>query len=328
MKLVFLERDTVTAGDLNFAGIEALGDVTYCGNGNTDWKAGEFPAPLREAEVLILNKTRVTREFLAECPALRCICLLATGYNNIDAQAVRERGIVVCNVPGYSTDAVAQLVFGFFLQLAASMPQYERSVRDGVWCSSTRYTYLSWPITELAGKTLGIIGYGSIGRRVSKIGTSFGMRVLVYTRTVPTLSGPDVSVYDLAATFCSLEMVLRESDFLTLHCPLTEETHGLIGAPQLAMMKPTAFLVNTSRGGVVEEAALADALNAGRLAGAGIDVLETEPMTASCPYRTAKNCLVTPHIAWASREARARLLKEVEKNIRVFQNGSTRNRVI
>lgn len=319
--IVFLERDTVTAGDMDLSGIESIGDVTYCGNGSTDWKAGEFPAPLKDAEVLILNKTKITREFLAECPALRCICLLATGYNNIDPAAVKERDIAVCNVPGYSTDAVAQLAFGLLLQLAGSLPQYETSVREGLWCASSRYTYLSWPIVELAGKTLGIVGYGTIGRKVAEIGKAFGMRILVHTRTVPAVSDPSVR-------FGTLEQVLRESDALTLHCPLTPETQGMIGKAELALMKPTAFLINTSRGGVVEEQALADALNAGRLAGAGIDVLETEPMPISCPYRTARNCLVTPHVAWAAYESRKRLLGEVESNIRAFLAGSPRNRVL
>ena len=319
-RIVFLERDTVTAGDMDFSGIESLGDVTYCGNGNTDWAPGAFPAPLRDAEILILNKTKITRTFLAECPSLRCVCLLATGYNNIDPDAVRERGVAVCNVPGYSTDAVAQLTFGLLLQLAGSLPQYEASVREGMWCASSRYTYLSWPITELAGKTLGVVGYGTIGRKVAQIGRAFGMRVLAHTRTVPS-NASDV-------TFCSLEDLLRQADVLTLHCPLTPHTKGLLGKDRLALMKPTAFLLNTSRGGVVDEQALADALNAGRLAGAGIDVLETEPMPRDCPYRTAKNCLVTPHVAWAARESRARLLGEVERNIRAFLSGAPRNRVL
>lgn len=314
MKILFLERTTVTAGDMDFAPFDTLGEVVYCESYNKE----EMRAAAKDAEVLILNKTVVDKAFFDACPKLKCICLLATGYNNIDLVAAKERGVAVCNVPGYSTDSVAQLVFGFFLQLAVSLPQYEKSVRDGVWCASNRYTYLSWPITELAGKILGIIGYGEIGRKVAKIGDAFGMKILVHTRTVRE-DGP--------VTFCSLEEVLKNADFLSLHCPLTEQTRGLIGEKELAMMKPTAFLVNTSRGGVVQEKPLADALNSGRLAGAGIDVLETEPMVSSCPYRTAKNCLVTPHVAWAAKEARARLLAEVAENIRAFSNGERRNRV-
>lgn len=314
MKILFLERTTVTAGDMDFTPFETLGEVVYCESYNKE----EMRAAAKDAEVLILNKTVVDRTFFDACPKLKCICLLATGYNNIDLVTAKERGVAVCNVPGYSTDSVAQLVFGFFLQLAVSLPQYEKSVRDGVWCASNRYTYLSWNISELAGKTLGIVGYGEIGRKVAKIGDAFGMKILVHTRTVRE-DGP--------VTFCSLEEVLKNADFLSLHCPLTEQTRGMIGEKELAMMKPTAFLVNTSRGGVVQEQPLADALNSGRLAGAGIDVLETEPMASSCPYRTAKNCLVTPHIAWAAKEARARLLAEVAENIRAFSNGERRNRV-
>ncbi len=314
MKLVFLERTTVTVGDMDLSPFDALGEVVYC----ESYHKEEMRTAAADADVLILNKTVVDRAFFDACPKLKCICLLATGYNNIDLVTARERGVAVCNVPGYSTDAVAQLVFGFFLQFAASMPKYQASVRDGVWCASTRYTYLSWGITELSGKTLGIVGYGGIGRKVAEIGRAFGMKILVYTRTPE--EEPDTE-------FASLEEVLSRSDFFTLHCPLTEQTKGLIGREQLAMMKPTAYLVNTSRGAVVNEQALAEALNTGVIAGAGIDVLETEPMPADCPYRTAKNCYVTPHIGWAAKEARARLLVEVAENIRAFAKGKKRNRV-
>ena len=314
MNIVFLERTTVTVGDMDLTPFDALGEVTYC----ESYDKTEMRAAAKDAEVLIINKTVVDKAFFDACPKLKCICLLATGYNNVDLVTARERGVAVCNVPGYSTDAVAQLVFGFFLQFAASLPMYQSSVRDGVWCASTRSNYLSWPIHELAGKALGIIGYGGIGKKVGQIGNAFGMKVLVHTRT-PKEDG--------IAEFATLPEVLRRSDFLTLHCPLTEQTKGLIGREELAMMKPTAYLVNTSRGAVVEEQALAEALNNGVVAGAGIDVLDAEPMAISCPYRTAKNCLVTPHIGWAAQEARARLLLEVAENIRTFYAGERRNRV-
>jgi len=314
MKIVFLERTTVTTGDMDLSPFETLGEVVYC----ESYDKTQMREAAKDADVLILNKTVVDKAFFDACPRLKCICLLATGYNNIDLVTARERGIAVCNVPGYSTDAVAQLVFGFLLQLAVSLPQYQKSTRDGVWCSSTRSTYLSWEMHELAGKTLGIVGYGAIGQKVAQIGKAFGMHILVHTRTVRE---------DGIATFASLQEVLQHADFLSLHCPLTEQTKGLIGKQELEMMKPTAFLVNTSRGAVVQEQALADALNNGVIAGAGIDVLETEPMDSSCPYRTAKNCLVTPHIAWAATEARARLLVEVAENIRAFASGKRRNRV-
>jgi len=314
MKIVFLERTTVTTGDMDLSPFETLGEVVYC----ESYDKTQMREAAKDADVLILNKTVVDKAFFDACPRLKCICLLATGYNNIDLVTARERGIAVCNVPGYSTDAVAQLVFGFLLQLAVSLPQYQKSTRDGVWCSSTRSTYLSWEMHELAGKTLGIVGYGAIGQKVAQIGKAFGMHILVHTRTVRE---------DGIATFASLQEVLQHADFLSLHCPLTEQTKGLIGKQELEMMKPTAFLVNTSRGAVVQEQALADALNNGVIAGAGIDVLETEPLDSSCPYRTAKYCLVTPHIAWAATEARARLLVEVAENIRAFASGKRRNRV-
>ena len=314
MKIVFLERTTVTVGDMDLTPFDSLGEVVYC----ESYIKEEMRDAARDADVLILNKTVVDKAFFDACPKLKCICLLATGYNNIDLVTARERGVAVCNVPGYSTDAVAQLVFCFLLQFATSMPKYQASVRDGVWCASSRYTYLSWDIRELAGHTLGIVGYGGIGQKVAQIGRAIGMKILVHTRTPREEAGTE---------FVSLEEVLRRSDFLTLHCPLTDKTKGLIGREQLAMMKPTAYLVNTSRGAVVEEQALADALNSGVIAGAGIDVLETEPMELSCPYRTAKNCYVTPHVGWAAKESRARLLIEVARNIRAFAAGEKRNRV-
>lgn len=317
--ITFLERSAVTRGDVDFSPIEALGNVVYCGEERTDWAADALPQAVKNAQVLILNKTKITRAFLEQCPRLRLISILATGYNNIDLQAAKERGVCVCNVPGYSTDSVAQLTFGLILQLAGSLFAYETSVQNGDWCRAPGYTYLDYPITQLAGKTLGIVGYGAIGKKVALIGKAFGMNLTVTTRTVPE----DTQ----GAAFVPLETLLHTADFVTLHCPLTEQTKGMLSGERLLQMKPSAFLINTSRGAVVEEQALADALNNGVIAGAGIDVLETEPMPKDCPLLHAKNCLITPHVAWAAAEARRKLLYETEQNIRAFLDGRPRNRV-
>ena len=241
----------------------------------------------------------------------------------MDLDAAREFGIAVCNVPGYSTDSVAQLTFAFILNAATNMIPYADSVRDGDWARCKSYTYYRWEIRELAGKTIGIIGFGHIGRRVAEIARAFGMRVLVHTRTVPD----DASGKDAFVTFLPLSDVLENADFVTLHCPLTEQTRALINRDTLSHMKKTAFLINTSRGAVVDEQALTEALNSGQIAGAGIDVLDPEPMREDCLYRNAKNILITPHIAWAAREARERLIAEVAENLKAFQDGTLRNRV-
>ena len=314
MKILFLERTTIQDGRMNFSEIERKGDVVYC---DSLVQKDQYEA-VSDADFLIINKTKITEEFLCHAPKLKCIFLLATGYNNVDLASANAHNVGVCNVPGYSTDAVAQLTFSFILNFATQTIQYTDSVRAGDWANCSSYTYLTWPIHELNGKTLGIIGYGSIGQKVADIAKAFGMRILVYTRTPKD---------DSAVKFCSLEELLPASDFVTLHCPLTPETKGMMNRKTIALMKPTAYLINTSRGGAVDEYALADALNTDQIAGAGIDVLETEPMPKDCPYLQAKHILVTPHIAWAAVEARTRLIHEVAENIAAFQSGNRRNRV-
>ena len=319
MKILFLERDSVDPDGIGLSAIERLGTVRYLESLDPD----EQIRAASDADALIINKTVLTREYLSACPKLKCVCLLATGYNNVDLEAARELGIAVCNVPGYSTDAVAQLTFSFILNFATHMIPYAESVRNGAWMRCPSYTYYGWEIRELAGKAIGIIGFGNIGRRVAALAHAFGMRVLVHTRTVP----PDRSGIPFPAAFLQLDDLLKEADFVSLHCPLTEQTRSMINRETIAHMKRTAFLINTSRGAVVDELALTEALNSGRIAGAGIDVLDQEPMRPDCPYRNAKNILITPHIAWAAREARERLIAEVAENLKAFQNGILRNRV-
>ena len=244
--------------------------------------------------------------------------MLATGFNNVDIEAANARGIVVCNVPGYSTSSVVQHVFALILHFAARADDYAASVARGDWTRAETFSYLAYPTYELAGKTLGIFGFGTIGRAVSKVAAAFGMKVLAVSHRPAAYDGVE---------FTDTDSLFARSDYLTFHCPLTEETKGTANARTLSLMKPSAVLINTARGGVVEEEALAAALNENRLRGAGIDVLDMEPMKPNHPYLTAKNCYVTPHVAWASQEARTRLVKIAADNIKAFLSGSPVNQV-
>ena len=255
---------------------------------------------------------------MAKSPNLKYIGLFATGYDNIDIQEAARRGIVVCNAPGYSTMSVAQHTFSLLLNLASNTISYNDSVHNGDWIQSSVFTYLKFSIMEISEKKLGIIGYGAIGRAVAEIGRAFGMHPLIHTRTLPKNCPFPIVPFDT---------LLAESDFVTLHCPLTKQTKHLINANALSKMKKTAYLINTSRGGVIDEDALAAALHSGSIAGAGIDVLTTEPMRNGHPYFTAPNCIITPHIAWASVEARHRLIKIVYENLEAFLRGTPINNV-
>ncbi len=311
MRIVVLDRDTVTNGDLDFCALEALGEVTYF-DVIPHEKIAEACA---NADAVIINKAEMTRDVLEKLPELKYIGLFATGYNNVDTAAAREFGIDVVNAPGYSTASVAQLVFAFILSFATSIGDYNASVHRGDWVGSATFSYFPFRLTELAGKTLGIAGFGAIGGKVAEIGSALGMNVIVYTRT-PKKNCP--------YRFVSKEELFAESDFLSLNCPLNEGTKNLVNRETLALMKPDAFIVNTARGGVVDSQALADALNSGKIAGAGIDVLVKEPMRADDPLRTAKNCMITPHIAWASKEARDRLIAMVAESLRLWKEGKPR----
>lgn len=311
MKITILDRNTVTAGDLSLAPIEALGEVRIFDALPHDAVADA----IADSDAVIINKARITAEIMDACKNLRFIGLFATGYNNVDTAAARARGIDVCNVPGYSTDSVAQHVFAMMLHFASRADDYAASVASGSWVTAKTFSYFAFPTTELSGKTLGIFGLGTIGRAIAKIACAFGMRVIATARR------PSVCMLPEGVTLVSFDELLRQSDYLTLHCPLTDETRRLIDEDALNRMKPTAVLINTARGAVVDEQALADALNEGRLRGAGIDVLEEEPMRAEHPYLTAKNCYVTPHVAWATIEARTRLVEIVSENLRAFADG-------
>ena len=309
-RTLLVDRCTIVEKeDVDLSPILALGETTVCDLLTPD----ELRAKARNVDALLVNKAVVDRALIDACPNLRFVGLFATGYNNIDLAAADERGIAVCNVPGYSTHSVAQQTFAFILALATGLPAYDRTVHSGEWCRSAAFTYLTQPMTELAGKTLGVFGYGAIGQAVAKLGDAFGMRVLVHTRTQPT-----ACPFELV----SREDIFRRSDVLTFHCPLNEGTADLVNRETLSLMKPTAFLINTARGGLVVEEDLRDALTRGVIAGAGIDVVRTEPMREDNPLRQAPNCLFTPHTAWATIEARRRLVAMVAENLAAFQAGT------
>lgn len=316
MKIVLLDAHTANPGDVSWAPLEALGTCEI----HPRTPAADTVARCAGAAAVITNKAPVTREMMAALPDLRYIGVTATGYNIVDVAAARERGIVVTNVPGYSTPAVAQLVFALLLELTNHVGHHAGTVREGRWAACPDFCYWDHPVIELSGRTLGVIGYGDIGGAVARIAVAFGMRVLASKRE---WKSPPPEGVQPAGT----EEIFSQSDAITLHCPLTDATRHLVSERTLGQMKSTAFLINTGRGPLVDEAALAAALNAGRIAGAGLDVLSIEPPPPGNPLFTARNCLITPHIGWASREARVRLIDQVAANLRAFLAGAPVNAV-
>lgn len=314
MNIVVLDGYTLNPGDLSWDELKAMG---FCEIFDRT-QPGEVAARAANAEIVITNKAIVHRPQIEALPKLKYIGVTATGYNVVDIDAAKERGIVVCNVPLYGTRSVAQHTFALLLELTQHVGHHAQSVRDGRWVRSVDWCYWDKPLIELDGLTMGIVGYGRIGQATARLAEAFGMKVL----TTPSSSGkprePQVGVV-------SLDQLFSESDVVSLHCPLTPETKHLVNAQRLALMKPTAFLLNTSRGPLIDEAALADALNFGRIAAAALDVLSTEPPSSDNPLLTAKNCLITPHNAWAMRAARARLMKTSVDNVRAFLAGTPQN---
>ena len=314
-RLVILDWDTMAydAAELSpnrFAALACRMDVF----GLT--KPEETVAHIGDADVVICNKVLLTRDVLEQCPSIRYIGILATGYNNVDLSAASERKIPVCNAGSYSTNAVAQLVFSYILDHYEKAAWYIRAVREGEWETSHTFSYFPFITEELAGKRICIIGYGSIGKRVAQIANAFGMAVSIATRTPPT---------DCPYPLITVEEAFAQADVLTLHCPLTEETRHLVNEMRLAKMKSNAILINTSRGGTVDEQALADALNTGRIAAAYLDVIDKEPMTAETPLKTAQNCFITPHIGWTPHETRERLMDITIANLKAWLGGKPQN---
>ncbi len=312
MNIVITDWKTVTNGDLPLAAIEAFGNVTVYPLTSPEQTAER----IKDADIVLCNKTPMTAQALATATHLKYIGLFATGYNNIDLAYTNTHGITVCNAGGYSTDAVAQHVFALLLDFASRVDSYDRFTKEGHWIGSDVFSPFCYPMFELCGRTMGIVGYGNIGKAVAKIANAFGMRVLVYTRTPKE---------DDTVTFVPFETLLSQSDIITVHCPLNPDSEKLFDGAAFAKCKDGAIFINTSRGGVVDEAALKAALESDKLAGAAVDVLATEPMAADCPLYGAKNCVITPHVAWAPLETRQRLLSLVCDNIRAFLDGAPQN---
>ena len=314
MRIVVADAATVVGGGVDVEFLKEFGEVKVYDLTPED----QLIPRLQDADAVILNKTRITAEVMAACPKLKYIGLFATGFNNIDVAYAAAHGITVCNVPGYSTEAVAQHTFALLLGITDRVHEYNETVAQGDWVRSRTFSYFPIPLAELCGKTIGIVGYGAIGRRVGDMARAFGMKVLVHGRR-PI---PDADVEQVP-----FEELLRRSDVVTLHCPLNEDSVGMMNAAAFAAMKEGAIFVNTSRGGLVDEQALRAALDSGHLLGAGVDVLQVEPMTEECPLLGAPRLLITPHIAWAGVETRHRLMGVVAENLRHFIAGNPINRV-
>ncbi len=318
MKIVCLDAHAANPGDLDWSPLQQLGEVSI-----HDRTPPELVLErVGDAEAVLTNKVPFDRERLQALPQLRYIGVTATGYNIIDIAAAREQGIVVTNVPAYSTASVAQMVFALLLELTQNVGHHHHLVRWGHWSESPDFCFWDRPLVELADKVMGLVGFGQIGRQVARIATAFGMRVHVYTRTPERYrEQPEFKAY----RFVGLEELLQTSDVVSLHCPLTAETERLLDARRLALLRPDALLINTARGALIDEEALARALKEKKLAGAGLDVLSVEPPPGNNPLLTAPNCFITPHIAWATKAARQRLLDTVVANLKAFIDGRPRN---
>ena len=316
MKGVFLDLNTVDRNDLDLSALQGT---------LSEWRMYRQSLPenlhdmIADAEILVTNKVVLDERALASAQQLQLICIAATGTNNVDLQTTARRGVVVCNALAYATTSVVEHVFALILALSRRLPEYQRAIDAGAWQQSTEFCLLDFPIRELSGQTIGIIGGGELGHSVSRLAQALGMRVLLAERRGEK-PRPGRAVF---------EAVLRQSDVISIHCPLTPKTRGLIGIAELAQMKPNALLIHTSRGGIVDETALRNALDSGHLGGAAVDVLSNEPPNNGNPLLDTglPNLIITPHIAWASRTARQRLIDEIAENIRGFLAGRPRNRV-
>ncbi|MBR6739657.1 MAG: D-2-hydroxyacid dehydrogenase [Clostridia bacterium] len=317
MKIVVLDGYALNPGDNPWGAVSSLGEfICYDRTSPEDTLSRSLGA-----DILLTNKTVLSRDILSKLPDLKYIGVLATGYNIVDVKAAAELGIPVCNVPAYSTDSVSQLVMAHILEHCHQIRRHSDEVLAGAWCACPDYSFWSSPLVELAGKTLGIVGFGAIGRKTALLGSAFGMKILACSpRHIDPPSYPDF-------VWAGLEELFEKADFISLHCPLTPDNTGMINAANISLMKPTAFLINTARGGLINETDLAGALNSGKIAGAALDVLSTEPPSPDNPLLKAKNVTISPHIAWATLEARRRLMAVAAENIVAFLNGKTQNLV-
>ncbi len=317
MKIVIVDGKTLNPGDLSWEAFERFGEVAI--HENTSLDRQSVVDRVGDAEIVITNKVHFDEDTMRLLPNLKYIGVTATGYNIVDVEAARRRKIVVTNVPAYGTTSVAQMTFAHILNLAHHVADHAETVRRGRWAACDDFCYWDYPLVELAGLTLGVVGLGRIGLAVAALGRAFGMKVIahdVYS------NGPPEGI-----TLVGIDTLFGQSDVVTLHCPLTAETEKLVDRRRLTQMKPTAMLINTSRGPLVDEAALAEALNEGRIAAAGLDVLGQEPPAADNPLFVAKNCYITPHIAWATKSARERLLRIAAENVAAFLAGNPQNAV-
>ena len=314
MKIVVLDGQALNPGDLSWSFLDAFGEVTVYDRTEVE----EVVSRIGDATIVLVNKVLLPGQVLRACPSIRLICCLSTGYNVVDIATAKELGIPVCNVPDYATEAVAQLTFGLILELCHRIGLHSDGVHQGKWTACPNFCYWKTPIMELSGKTMGIIGFGRIGRAVGRIAKALGMRVLATgSRKCPE--------GEAIAEYVDLDELLGQSDVVSLHCPLFPETDRLINTGTIAKMKDGAILINNSRGGLIDEQAVADALNSGRLRYAAVDVVSTEPIIGTNPLLTAKNCIITPHISWAAVEARGRIIDITADNIRAFLEGRSQN---
>lgn len=313
MKIVVLDGYTLCPGDLSFDALSAFGEVKLYDR----TPAEDVTDRIGDAQIVLTNKTVITRAVMEACPAMKYIGVLATGYNVVDIAAAKEQGIVVTNVPAYSTQAVAQHTFALLLACVSRVHEYDEQVKQGRWEASPDFCFYAGAMEELAGKCLGIVGFGNIGQAVARIALAFGMDVLAHTRT--QLPGWD------AVRFVDRETLFAESDIITLHCPLTEKTQGMIDAAAIAQMKDGVRMINTSRGPLVDETAMADALDSGKVACYMADVLSAEPAREDNPILSAQNTILTPHVAWAPLQTRMRLLDTAVGNVRAYIHGAPRN---
>ena len=317
MKIVVLDGYTENPGDLSWGRLEELGEfIVYDRSSLTD--EDEAIARIGEAEIVITNKTPITKRVLDSCPSIRYIGVLATGYNVVDYVYAAKKGIPVTNVPGYGTDTVAQFTFALLLEICHHVAHHSEAVHAGRWEQSPDFCFCDYPQIELAGKTMGIIGFGRIGQKVGTIAKAFGMKVLAY-------SPHEYESGKAIGTYVNLNTLLAESDVISLHCPLFPETEGIINQATIAKMKDGVILLNNGRGPLVVEQDLADALNSGKIQAAAVDVVSTEPIKGDNPLLTAKNCFITPHIAWATKEARQRIMDCAVNNVKAFLSGAPEN---
>lgn len=312
MKITVLDKNTVSYGDVDFGEIDALGTVTYFDKISEE----EIIENCKETEALLINKSAVTKKIVSALPSLKYVGSFATGYNNIDIKACADFGVTFCNAPAYSTHAVAQHAIALMLCFAGNVDRYVSSVKNGDWIASDNFSYYAYPQSEVYGKTFAVVGFGEIGKAAAKIADALGMKVIVYTRTFPK---------DCPYEVVSKEEVFKRADYLSLHCPLNDGTKEIINEQNISLMKKRAVIINTARGGLINEDDLSSALKEGRIRGACLDVAAKEPMAKDNKLYKLDNCIITPHIAWLPVETRQRLISVVANNLKAFINGSPIN---